>query len=120
MNVFDMELQTESSFYIASAIFFLLAVITATGKLDTLFCKKYSPALKNGKFAWKQITYNPKRMRPLLVAMLVIISLLLLAVPLFGLSETAVAVAVLLVAVAVLLVTLLFSVVAMMWAVEKE
>lgn len=113
MNVFDMELQTESSFYIASAIFFLLAVITATGKLDTLFCKKHSLALKNGKFAWKQINYNPKRMRPLLVAMLFIISLLLLAVPLFGLSETAVAVA-------VLLVTLLFSVVAMMWAVEKE
>ena len=113
MNVFDMELQTESSFYIASAIFFLLAVVTATGKLDTLFCKKYSPALKNGKFTWKQITYNPKRMRPLLVAMLVIISLLLLAVPLFGLSETAMAVA-------VLLMTLLFSVVAMQWAVKKE
>ena len=113
MNVFDMELQTESSFYIASAIFFLLAVITATGKLDTLFCKKYSPALKNGKFAWKQINYNPKRLRPLLVAMLFIISLLLLAVPLFGLSETAMAVA-------VLLVTLLFSVVAMQWAAEKK
>ena len=52
-------------------------------------------------------------MRPLLVAMFVIISLLLLAVPLFGLSETAMAVA-------VLLVTLLFSVVAMQWAAEKK
>ena len=111
--VSDMELQTEFSFYIASAVFLLLAVITATGKMDSLFCKKHTPALKNGKFVWKPINYNPKRMRPLLVAMFVIISLLLLAVPLCGLSETAMAVA-------VLLVTLLFSVVAMLWAVEKK
>ena len=108
-----MELQTDFSFYIASAIFFLLAVVTATGKIDSLFCKKHFPALKNGKIIWKQINYNPKRMRPLFVALLVALSLLLLAVPLFGLWETAMVVV-------VIIVVLLFSVIAMRWAVEKS
>lgn len=52
-------------------------------------------------------------MRPLFVALLVALSLLLLAVPLFGLSETAMVVV-------VIIVVLLFSVIAMRWAVEKN
>ena len=102
------------TFYIAAAFLILLAIVTATGKIDSLYCKKYAPGFKNGKFTWcKQINYNHKRLRLLLVIMLVVMAMLLLAVPELGLPETASAISVLAVAVT-------NSVVAMVWAVEKE
>lgn len=101
-------------FYIVASLFMLLAIITATGKIDSLYCKKYVPGFKNGKFTlWKQINFNRKRMRLLAVLLLVVIAMLLLAVPELNLSETAMAILLLGVAAA-------FSVIAMKWAVEKE
>ena len=101
-------------FYIVASLFVLLAIIAATGKADLLFCKKYGPGLKNGKFTWwKQVNFNRKRMRLLTVILLVVMAMLLLAAPVFGLSETALAVSVLSFAV-------VNSVIALTWAVEKE
>lgn len=102
------------SFYICSLIFVLLAIITATGKVDALYCKKYAPGFKNGKFTWrKQINYNPKRMRPLTVVMFVIIGLLLLAVPVWGFTEQTMGIV-------IISVVVVYSIIALKWAVEKE
>ena len=101
-------------FYIAASLFMLLAIVTATGKIDSLYCKKHGPGLKNGKFTWwRQINFNRKRMRLLSVILLVVMAMLLLAAPVFGLSETAMAIS-------VLAFAAVNSVIAFTWAIEKE
>ena len=108
-----MEHNSPTSYYIVAAVMALLAIITATGCIDRLYCKKYAPGFKDGKFTLlKPINYNPKRLRPLMVTMLAIFAVLLLAVPLLGMAEQVLAIIILAIAV-------LFSVVAMTWAVEK-
>lgn len=100
-------------YYIASAVTAILAIITATGKIDSLYCKKYLPIFKNGKFVMKPINYNPKRMRPLSVVLLLLLSLLLISVPVCGVPEFTIFIAVLSCAV-------VFGVIATVWALEKE
>ena len=101
-------------FYIAASVFLLLAIIAATGKIDSLYCKKYGPGFKNGKFTlFKPIKYNPKRMRPLFVAMLTIMGFLVLAIPMLGLPEHVMAILIFVIAV-------VSSAIALTWAVEKD
>lgn len=104
-----------NSFYVISTIFFLLALITATGKIDRLYCNKHVPGFKEGKFTWskRMIRYNPERMRPMSVLLLVIIGFLLLAIPAFGLSEDVLGIV-------ILVIVLFFAMIAKFWAVEKE
>ena len=112
-NFMDYSTASPCSFYIAASVFALLAIVTATGVLDSLFCKKYAPWFKNGKFVWKQVVYNRKRMRMLSVLLFVVISIILFAVPECDVSEVAFAISVLMLAV-------IFSIVASVWAVEKR
>ena len=101
-------------FYIVASLFILFAIVAATGKADSLFCKKYGPGFKNGKFTWrKQMNFNRKRMRLLTVVLLVVMAMLLLTVPELGLSETAAVISILTFAV-------VNSVIAFTWALEKE
>ena len=101
-------------FYIVASVLILLAIVVSTGKIDSLYCKKYGPGLKNGKFTWwREFNFNPRRIRPLSVVLLFIISLLILAIPLFNISE-------LFISIAVLFVAAVFSVIAVLWALEKE
>ena len=101
-----------TTFYIASAILIVLAVLTATGKIDRLYNTKYALNFKNGRFALKQIRYNSKRMRPLSAIALAVMGLMMLTVPLFGLAE-------IVVASAILAVALIYGIIAMCWAVEN-
>lgn len=101
-------------FYIVASVLILLAIVVSTGKIDSLYCKKYGPGFKDGKFTWwKLIRYNPRRMRPLLVTMLVITGLLLLAVPLLSLPEN-------IAAIIVLVFLVVSSIICLIWAVEKD
>ncbi len=101
-------------FYIVSFIFLLFAAVTATGKIDSWYCRKYGPGIKNGKFTWwREFNFNPRRMRPLSVVLFLILGLIVLAVPLLDVSEQVMAIA-------VLSVALVFSVISMLWALEKE
>lgn len=100
-------------FYIAASVFLLLAIVTATGKIDNLYTKKYAPVFKDGKFTFKLIRYNPKRIRSLAVAVMLLIALFILSVPLFNLSELAAAVISVVSAVP-------FVILAQTWAAEKE
>ena len=101
-------------FYIVASVLILLAIVVSTGKIDSLFCRKYGPGFKDGKFTWwKLIRYNPKRMRPLLVVLLVIIGCMLLAIPVFGFPEHVMGIVIIVFAV-------VFSVIALLWAVEKD
>lgn len=100
-------------FYIAASVFLLLAIITATGIIDDLYTRKYAPGFKNGKFTFKLIKYNPKRIRTLVVVQMLLLSFLMLSAPLFKLTEIAVAVI-------TLVLVVPFVIIAQIWAVEKE
>ena len=110
----DYNTTSPAVFYIVASLFLLFAIVTATGKIDSLFRKKYGPGFKNGKFTcWKQMNFNRKRMRLLTVIQLVGMAMLLLAVPKLELSETAAVISILTFAV-------VNSVIAFTWALEKE